>query len=164
LSRDQKIAKITDLEKAAIADIKTYLTHDQRTQMIAEQDEVNTKNAERAAKIAKLKARQQIDAQDYKSQRQLLLQSMTKGQMKIIIGLEDSTNATLAAIRADKTKTDEQKTKDIAQVVSDHNTKQAAIFTPDQKAIVDRMNAISADAEDAETQLNLMSLVVIPVH
>ncbi len=163
LTRDQKIAKISDLEKAAIADIKTYLTHDQRSQILAEQDAITAKTAERMAKIARFKSRQQIDAQDYKAQRQLLLQSMTKGQMKIIMALEDSTNASLAAVRADKTKTPPERDAIIAKIVSDHNDKQAAIFTPDQKVIVDRMNSISADAEEAQKQLNLMSAVVIPL-
>lgn len=161
LNHDQKSQKIADLEKAAIAEIKTYMTHDQRVQIQADQNAIVKAAQERNAKIDKLRQRSQVDAQDYKAQRQLLMKSITKDQASSLQALEADTNAQITRVRADGSITKAKQDEQVAAIMAAHDKKQTALFAPDQRAIIVRMETIAADAQDAERQINLINPAVV---
>ncbi|HEY3331266.1 MAG TPA: hypothetical protein VGK19_14655 [Capsulimonadaceae bacterium] len=161
LSRDQKTTKLAELQKAAIADVKSYLTPDQRTQIDAQQADLLAKAKARDAKINALRARQQAAAADYKAQRQALLQSLTKDQMIKIKALEDDTNAAITKVRQNSALSKADQDTQVGKILQDHDRRQSDLFNADQKATIARMNALDADGEELQRQINLLNPAVI---
>ena len=161
LTHEQKRAKISALEAAAVADLQSYLSVQQRAQLDAANAQFNKQAADRSAHIARLKEEIKTSTTEYVAKRRALVQSVTPDQKRRILALEDDVNNQLAKINSDSSLSADEKAKRVLALQTGYETKRSAIFSSEQSAILVRMGQIEQSVKEDEAEINRLDPLLL---